>query len=399
MKGVEFKEVRDTITRVFNPQEFDYFLRDELDFDRRVMIANGSFRDVVDNVLSHFEQRGEDARLIAEVARIRPLRPDVQEIYQKYARALLSETRKQSISEQVVKAYEQYGLVPRVVLQTAGRAQLPTATSAASAGFEVEVHKHLPLLAVAVWRTSLFKNESRVCRIELNDGSSGMGSGFLVGPDVVLTNYHVMKSIIADPSRAPGVRCRFDHKELAIGSPSDGILVGLHATNWQIDYSSYSNAEKLDTPDAVAPTADELDYAVIRLERPIGNESLQAGATDSPKRGWIQLPNELPAVIPQMPILILQYPNRGPLKLAFDTDAKVRVIHEGRRIRYSTNTEGGSSGSPCFNLDWQLLALHHYGDPKSPFGGKEFNQGVPVDAIRKRLIRVRKADALGGVAP
>jgi len=36
-----------------------------------------------------------------------------------------------------VNAYEQYGLVPRVVLQTAGRAQLPTAPSAASAGFEV----------------------------------------------------------------------------------------------------------------------------------------------------------------------------------------------------------------------------------------------------------------------
>jgi len=50
------------------------------------------------------------------------------------------------------------------------------------------VHKHLPMLAVAVWRTALFKNESRVCRIELNDGSGGMGSGFLVGPDVVLTN-------------------------------------------------------------------------------------------------------------------------------------------------------------------------------------------------------------------
>jgi len=35
-----------------------------------------------------------------------------------------------------------------------------------------------------------------------------------------------MKFIIGAPTRAPRVRCRFDHKELAIGSPSEGILVG-----------------------------------------------------------------------------------------------------------------------------------------------------------------------------
>jgi len=52
------------------------------------------------------------------------------------------------------------GLVPRVVLQTAGRAQLPTAPSAASAGFEVESAQALANARGRRLADALFKNES-----------------------------------------------------------------------------------------------------------------------------------------------------------------------------------------------------------------------------------------------
>ena len=52
------------------------------------------------------------------------------------------------------------------------------------------------------------------------------------------------------------------------------------------------------------------------------------------------------------------------------------------RVRYSTNTESGSSGSPCFDQNWNLVALHHGGDPNFDVGHRpEFNEGIPVDAI------------------
>ena len=46
---------------------------------------------------------------------------------------------------------------------------------------------------------------------------------------------------------------------------------------------------------------------------------------------------------------------------------------------------------------WGLVALHHFGEPdtKQP----AYNQGVPIDAIRDRLARVGKADALGDELP
>jgi V8-like Glu-specific endopeptidase len=31
-------------------------------------------------------------------------------------------------------------------------------------------------------------------------------------------------------------------------------------------------------------------------------------------------------------------------------------------VRYAVNTEPGTSGSPVFDKDWRLVALHHLGD-------------------------------------
>ena len=96
------------------------------------------------------------------------------------------------------------------------------------------------------------------------------------------------------------------------------------------------------------------------------------------------------------PLLIVQYPYGKPLKLALDMQGVIGFNANGTRIRYATQTEPAASGSPCFALDWTLVALHHYGDPL--FGHPSYNQGVPIGMIRDRLIRLGKADALGGAA-
>ena len=66
------------------------------------------------------------------------------------------------------------------------------------------------------------------------------------------------------------------------------------------------------------------------------------------------------------------------MKLALDTDAITGVQGEGRRVRYSTNTEKGSSGSPCFHQNWNLVALHHSGDEAWV---PTWNEGIPIDLV------------------
>ena len=51
---------------------------------------------------------------------------------------------------------------------------------------------------------------------------------------------------------------------------------------------------------------------------------------------------------------------KRPLKLAPDTEAVLSVNANGTRVRYANNTEPGSSGSPVFDINWNLVALHHH---------------------------------------
>lgn len=135
---------------------------------------------------------------------------------------------------------------------------------------------------------------------------------------------------------------------------------------------------------------------MVRLERRLGDEpSAPKGGEGGPKRGWLTLPSDAPVFLPKAPLMIAQHPDGKPLKLAIDTESVIGVNINRTRVRYATNTEAGSSGSPVFDLDWKLVALHHLGDPAYDHPAA-YNQGVPIDKIRDRLAKTGKADALGG---
>jgi hypothetical protein len=183
------------------------------------------------------------------------------------------------------------------------------------------------------------------------------------------------------------IRCRFDYVKLADGSLQPGQLVGLHADGC-LTHSSYSTAEASAKPDDPLPTPAELDYALLRLDTSVGEQQVEGK-----KRGWIGLPTQ-PFPLPEnAPLLIMQHPEGQPMKLALDTQSVIARNSNGTRVRYHTNTERGSSGSPCFTMDWDIVALHHYGDPawQRPL----FNQGVPIELIRNRIVAQGFGVALG----
>jgi hypothetical protein len=72
--------------------------------------------------------------------------------------------------------------------------------------------------------------------------------------------------------------------------------------------------------------------------------------------------------------------------VVFVTNA--HVISE-RLLHYRTPTDPGSSGSPVFNPDWDVIALHHAGTSTTPRlhgdGEYEANEGISMVAIRKKL--------------
>jgi hypothetical protein len=388
MKGIEFGQVRDAISRAFTGQEFDMFLFERFEYDRPVNVDDGPFRVVVDKVLRDFTNRGMDAMLIAEVAAERPFRQDIQDLYQKFAADLVDEGRRGRVDESRLQAFERYGLGPKINIQKQGSPVTPAAMPA-GIGFERTIKRHLPQLNVRPWRQLMLQSEGCVCRVEV--GSDGVGTGFLVGPDVLLTNYHVLRPLIDGTTAPDQVKFRFDYALQPNGRETPGQLLSLHQ-DWVIDHSKFTVAEENLTPDKALPTIDELDYALVKLERPVGNEALSGSDDAALPRGWLEVPTAPPLIMADMPILILQHPNAQPLKLALDTQGVISVNANNTRVRYATNTESGSSGSPCFDLNWNLVALHHYGDPA--YKHPQYNQGIPIARIRDRLTRQGKADVL-----
>lgn len=393
MKGIDLERIHEVILDVFDIDEFSRLLRFRFDYDISKDVGNVGFSSAAMTAITKAEKKGWLPELIAEVARERPKRPDVQAVYCEFAAALVALSKRRQVDAEVAAAYAKFGLAPPVAHQQAGvtAATLPVTDS----GLERTIRDDLGYLDVALWRDRLFRLEGRVCRVELNDTVGTMGTGFLVGPDALLTNYHVLQKVIEGQHGAAAVQFRFDYKALLNGQTADGVLIGLAASEgatrpWLLGQGKYSAAEKANTPDNAPPAAGELDYALVRLARKLGEEPV---GPDGPVRGWVEVPTAPPQLAGLPAIMILQHPNRAPLKLAFDTRPNIELRHNGLRVRYATNTEGGSSGSPVFDKDWKLVALHHYGDPA--FSQPKYNQGVPIGMIRDHLNDAAR-EALGG---
>ena len=250
----------------------------------------------------------------------------------------------------------------------------------AALNFEKVVREGVPFLDPAGFRSRLGQLELQVCSVEI-DGV-GQGSGLLVGPGHVLTNQHVVAGAAANTT----IACRFDFA----ASGDDGVInqgIVVKASGGLLDASPPSGNDPNLTNGN--PTADELDYAVLRLERDIGQEPAGTGKNrGAPVRSWTQL--AAGAIGKGDPILVLQHPQNPvtwslePLKLTIGR--ALDVVGDGLRLRHDANTLPGSSGSPCFSASLALVALHHAGGD-SRFEKADYNQAIPIAKIIGRLER------------
>lgn len=80
-------------------------------------------------------------------------------------------------------------------------------------------------------------------------------------------------------------------------------------------------------------------------------------------------------------VTIIQHPQGATKQICF-TDNKVSAVF-GNLLQYSTDTEPGSSGSPVFNQQWQIVGLHHRGGGLAGPDGKKYftNEGIVIASI------------------
>ena len=273
--------------------------------------------------------------------------------------------------------------------------------AADAAGVEAIIRRHLGTLDARAWIERAAAAENRVCLI--SDAGAHVGTGFLVGPEAVLTNYHVARRFIngADPAR---LEFRFDFMRL----PDDqlgGTLFRAALPNWLIDHSPLHPSDDplahpgtpINPPAPADVPLDVLDYALLRVagrpgESRIGGEA----AAEEPRqqRGWLRLSGAPFDFAANRALFVYHHPEHARvLQLSLDTDSFARANARRSRIFHRSNTRPGSSGSPVFDINWTLVALHQ---GSITIGGEKLNGAIPTAAIHARLAAQGKLDALGG---
>ena len=191
-----------------------------------------------------------------------------------------------------------------------------------------------------------------VVKIQRGDGAAG--TGFLVAPGILLTNHHVLPDV-ATAASARAVA------NFEVSPPNDP--------------SGRSHATPLD-PDALFVTNAELDFTFCGVN---GLDFL----------GVVPLNRNSLNIVAAEYVNIIQHPRGRPKEVALQDSQVVKA--DNVVVHYSCDTEPGSSGSPVFNNQWRLVALHHASivtdDPQGRRASganpalRYLNEGIRLSAI------------------
>lgn len=203
-----------------------------------------------------------------------------------------------------------------------------------------KIHKQADFLPASFLERGVDRAHS-VCRI-VTDLS--YGSGFMVvNRNYIMTNNHVL------PNRdvAQGSSAQFDY-----------------------DHDNEEFHVALD-PEKLFITDQNLDYTIVALASHSLPEVIQP----------ITLLENPATVTRNERVNVIQHP-QGRRKEVSIHDNKVTYVYD-KIIRYTADTEPGSSGSPVLNNQWQLVALHHAGWIEDD--GSASNEGIRIAAIVENL--------------
>lgn len=182
------------------------------------------------------------------------------------------------------------------------------------------------LLPISFLEMGLLKAKSVAKVLIARPGRITVGSGFVTADNIFITNHHV----IPDKETATGAKVIFNYEDGPDGVPRN-------VTSFDLDPARM-----------VTSPVNEYDTTAIRI---LGDANSRFGE--------IALKPPAIAIDKNQFVNIIQHPAGEPKKIALYHNIVTKATD--REVQYLTDTLKGSSGSPVFNSDWELVALHHAG--------------------------------------
>lgn len=316
---------------------------------------------------------------------------------------------RRTLAEQVVDHHEAHGRIAdllraagRLVYRDPGYSERLTPLVRELCGLDANQQAALAMRAhtLSLPQTLSFVDNvtGKICLIAATTaaGETELGTGLLVGPDLVLTAYHTLRRhIVEGKAHAPAggtLFAIFEHCGLAPVDalqqppPAGVVRVAFHA-QWLLACCEHMPGDGLfahPDPAQQLELPKRLDFALVRLAEPVGRHTRQfAGGK---RRRWWDISRHATAYAEDEQIIIPQHPNGMPQRIGFgryrEQDSLLDTSHT--RIRYNTETDKGSSGAPCFNQNFEFVGLHNAAF--TPTGVDiRLNQAVRADRILAKL--------------
>lgn len=224
--------------------------------------------------------------------------------------------------------------------------------------------------------TAAFEAGKPVARIvELVDKTrvgDGFATGFLLSGGLLMTNWHVFEKV----GDAAGCGAQFGFQRGENGLIGSGSV-------FELDPAAYFYSN------------EELDIAVVAV-----SSKALIGAASLEDLRYVRLIPVTGKILAGQPVSIIQHPDGGHKRWAVRENKLVREpVDQDLFLEYTTDTLPGSSGSPAFNKDWELVAVHHSGVPRMKGkdfllkNGKIWQPGMPdsdIDWVANEGARVSK---------
>jgi len=182
------------------------------------------------------------------------------------------------------------------------------------------IGKQSTLLPIRWLEVGLLRARS-VAKVMLADNT--YGTGFLTSNNLFLTCHHVLRTAY----EAKSAVIQFNYQQHISGRANE-------PTDIELD------------PDALFETSRQNDWTLVHVK---GNANAKWGA--------IELATVATSV--DSYVGIIQHPGGGAKQIALYHNIIAYV--DETRIQYLADTLPGSSGSPVFDDQWRLVALHHEG--------------------------------------
>ena len=270
-------------------------------------------------------------------------------------------------------------VLDREILESGGSFQIDAQRlaerSTASSDYLEKVFGQERYMGYDRWRRALEGCEA-IARVEQVSGA-GVGTGFLVqgsqlhpslgdGP-VFLTNAHVISASGQERSLKPEQAfIRFEVQ--ARRAISTYVPLTVERILWSSPPGQLGD---------MTAGHDACDVTVCMLNG-LGAESHK-----------LDLAKRLPMISSASRAYIVGHPEGSGLQFSIADSELLDIDDQQKLVHYRTPTVGGSSGSPVFDLDWNVFAIHHAGATDTPRlhgeGSYAANEGISMQAIRAAM--------------